>query len=61
VLIGMGWIVLVSEQEKRKKRKKKKQSRRCVSPGPEKRKQEKYPGDECLLGQVVVSVVVVSL
>jgi hypothetical protein len=31
-----------------------------MSPGPEKRKQEKYPGDKCLLGQVVVSVVVVS-
>jgi hypothetical protein len=41
--------------EKRKKKLKKKQSRRHASPGPEKRKKGKYPGDRCLLGLGVVS------
>ena len=33
-----------------REKKKKKQSRRCVSPGPEKRMREKHPGDKDLLG-----------
>jgi hypothetical protein len=56
-LVGMGWNAGGPREPKEKKRKKR--SRRCVSPGPEKRKKEKYPGDKCLLGLVLGSVVVV--
>ena len=59
VLVGMGWIVGGPRETKEDKRKKRK------GPGDAcpwaREKQEKHPGDECLLGLVVVSVVVVSL
>jgi hypothetical protein len=51
-LVGMGWNAGGPRELEEKKKKK------DLGDVPEKRKKEKYPGDKCLLGLVLGSVVV---